>query len=161
VQVGDSVEVGGVSGSVSRIGVRSSTVRTWEGADVILPNATLIAERLTNWTHSHRTRRVDLRIGVACGADPRCAREHPAVLAQPEPIAMLIGFGERGLELELEYWAQLDDLLKARTEVALAAHDALIAAGIGLAYPQRDLNLRSISPEAARELRGDGANANE
>jgi len=162
VQVGDSIEVDGVSGSVSRIGVRSSTVRTFEGADVILPNATLIAERLTNWTLSHRTRRVDVRVGIPSGADPRralqlllrCAREHPAVLADPEPIAMLVAFGERGLELELQFWVHLDQFLTARTEVTLAAHDALVAAGIGFAYPQRDLHLRSIAPEAARELRG-------
>ncbi len=68
IQVGDTIEVGGVFGDVERIGMRSSTVRTWEGAEVIVPNATLISERVTNWTLSDRTRRIDVRVGVAYGS---------------------------------------------------------------------------------------------
>ena len=69
VQVGDTIEVGNLSGEVRRIGIRSSTLRTGEGADVIVPNASLISDRLVNWTFSDRTRRVDLDVSVAYGSD--------------------------------------------------------------------------------------------
>ena len=64
VHVGDIVEVGTTSGEVARIGIRASTLRTWQGAEVIVPNAQLVTERVTNWTLSDRTRRIDLRVGV-------------------------------------------------------------------------------------------------
>jgi small-conductance mechanosensitive channel len=164
IQVGDSIEVGGVFGDVSRIGVRASTVRTWEGAEVIVPNATLISERVTNWTLSDRARRVDLPVGVAYGSNPhavielllRCAREHRAVLAQPEPAALLLGFGDSALAFELRFWTYLDGFLPVTSEIALAVHDALAAAGIAIPFPQRDLHLRSVTPEAARAISATG-----
>ncbi len=70
VQTGDTIEVGPLQGEVMRIGIRSSTIRTFDGADVIVPNASLISERLVNWTFSDRSRRIDLEIGVAYGSDP-------------------------------------------------------------------------------------------
>ena len=51
-KVGDVVDVGDLSGEVSRIGIRASRVRTWQGAEIIVPNAQLITERVTNWTLS-------------------------------------------------------------------------------------------------------------
>ncbi len=162
IQVGDSIDVGGVFGDVQRIGVRSSTLRTWDGAEVIVPNATLISERVTNWTLSDRSRRVDLAVGVAYGSDPhavlelllRCARQHGAVLAQPEPCALLLGFGDSALAFELRFWTHLDRFLPVKSEIALAVHDALAAAGIAIPFPQRDLHLRSVAPEAAHMLAG-------
>src|SRR5262249_22674858 len=58
IQVGETVEIGDLLGEVHRIGIRSSTVRTWEGAEVIVPNGNLIADKVTNWTLSDRTRRI-------------------------------------------------------------------------------------------------------
>jgi small-conductance mechanosensitive channel len=163
IQVGDTVEVGGITGDVERIGVRSSTLRTFRGARVVVPNGTLISERVTNWTLTDRTRRVDLRVGVAYGSDPkqviellvRCAREHPSVLTDPSPIGLLLAFGSDALELELRFWTHVDLVPSTTSEVALAVHAALSATGIGIPYPQRDLHLRSVSPEAARAMRGE------
>jgi potassium-dependent mechanosensitive channel len=164
IQLGDMVEVGGVVGEVRLIGVRSCTLRTLEGAEVIVPNGTLIAERVTNWTLMDRTRRADVKVGVAYGSDPRrviellvrCAREHPETLAHPEPIAVLLGFGNDALEFELRFWTHVDRVLAAKSDVAVAALDALTAAGIEIPYPQRDLHVRSVSAEAARAMRGGG-----
>jgi small-conductance mechanosensitive channel len=162
IQVGDTVEVGGVTGDVERIGVRSCTLRTFEGARVVVPNGTLISERVTNWTLTDRTRRVDLRVGVAYASDPKrviellvgCASAHPSVLPRPSPLGLLVGFGNDALELELRFWTHVDLVPTAKSEIALAVHGALSAAGIEIPYPQRDLHVRSVSPEAARSLRG-------
>jgi len=164
IQLGDTVEVGGVVGEVKLIGVRSSTLRTLEGAELIVPNGTLIAERVTNWTLRDRNRRVDLKVGVAYGSDPRrviemltrCAREHPATLAHPAPIAVLLGFGNDALEFELRFWTLVDSVLGTKSDIAVAALDALTAAGIEIPYPQRDLHVRSVSAEAAHTLRAGG-----
>jgi potassium efflux system protein len=71
IHVGDVVEVGTLQGEVSRIGMRASTVRTGQGAEIIVPNAQLVTERVTNWTRSDRRRRIDLRVGVTTAAPPR------------------------------------------------------------------------------------------
>src|SRR5262249_24686467 len=91
----DVVDVGSVVGAVARIGMRSSTVRTAEGAEVIVPNGDLISKSFTNWTLSDRRRRVEIRVGVAYGTDPEkviallleAAGDHPEALADPPPAA--------------------------------------------------------------------------
>ena len=68
IHVGDVIHIGDLSGEVRRIGIRASVVRTWQGAEIIVPNAQLITERVTNWTLSDRRRRIDLPVGVNYGA---------------------------------------------------------------------------------------------
>ena len=97
VHVGDIVEVGSISGEVSRIGIRASTLRTWQGAEVIVPNAQLVTEPVTNWTLSDRTRRIDLPVGVDYGSAPdkvvdvleAVARAHPQIMQTPPPRGRL------------------------------------------------------------------------
>ncbi|HWT77688.1 MAG TPA: mechanosensitive ion channel domain-containing protein, partial [Candidatus Methylomirabilis sp.] len=87
IQPGDMIELGTVSGEVKRIGIRSTTVRTGEGADVIIPNANLISREVVNWTLSDRRRRVDVPVTVAYGSEPKqvmdillqVARKYPDV----------------------------------------------------------------------------------
>ena len=93
VHVGDIIEVGDISGEVSRIGIRASTLRTWQGAEVIVPNAQLVTSLVTNWTLSDRTRRIDLPVGVDYGSAPdkvvdvleAVARAHPQIMQTPRP----------------------------------------------------------------------------
>src|SRR4029450_1622413 len=80
IQVGDTVEAKTLIGELKRIGIRSSSVRTWQGAEVIVPNASLISEQVVNWTLSDRSRRIDLALTVADSVDPA------GVVAQPEQI---------------------------------------------------------------------------
>ena len=101
VQLGDIIEVGPTSGEVRRIGIRSSTIRTAQGAEVIVPNSSLISDRVVNWTLSDRRRRMDVKVGVAYGTDPErviallegVASTHPQVLAAPPPQAVFLRFG--------------------------------------------------------------------
>ena len=78
------------------------------------------------------------------------------MLAQPEPVALLLGFGDSALAFELRFWTHLDRFLPVKSEIALAVHDALAAAGIAIPFPQRDLHLRSVAPEAARAISAAG-----
>ncbi len=163
VQAGDAVQVGDIWGEVRRIGVRSSTVRTWSGAEVIVPNADLISNQVTNWTLSDRQRRMEIAIGVAYGTNPhqvielatQCAKNNSQVLSSPEPRTIFTGFGESSLDFELRAWTEeFDNYLATKSELLLAVHDALYAAGIEIPFPQRDLHLRSVDGEAASRLTG-------
>jgi len=162
IRVGDAVQIGDVSGQVRRIGIRSSTVRTWDGAEVIVPNATLVSERVTNWTPVDRTRRIILPVGVSYGSAPEkvlsvlrtVAGAHPQVLSEPAPQPLFMGFGESALLFELRVWTDgLGDWQQIRSELAVALTAALGEAGIGLAFPVREVYLRKeASAEAERRM---------
>jgi len=152
MKLGDTVHIDSVSGTVERIGIRSSTLRTFEGAEVVVPNANLISERLTNWTLSNTRRRIDLKLGVAYGTDPNklmdlllsLARSHREVLAYPAPVALFLGFGASSLDFELRCWTDdFDGWIEIRSQLALELHRMLGDAGIEVPFPQRVLHVKS------------------
>ena len=112
IHVGDTIEVGNLQGSVRRIGIRASVIRTGSGADIIVPNSQLVTDKVTNWTLSDRLRRVDLPIGVNYGADPKkviemledVGRAHPDVLSEPAPQAYFMSYGDSAINFELRVW---------------------------------------------------------
>jgi small-conductance mechanosensitive channel len=153
IHIGDVIEVGSLTGTAQRIGIRSSSIRTFDGAEVIVPNGDLISAQVVNWTLSDNMRRIEISIGVAYGTEPKqvldiltqVAREHPDVLGQPEPIALFREFGDSSLNFTLRFWtSQFDKWVQIRSEVAVALNQALKEAGIQIPFPQRDLHLRSI-----------------
>ena len=157
IHVGDAVEVGTISGEVRRIGIRASTVRTGQGAEIIVPNAQLITEQLTNWTLSDRLRRVDLPVGVNYGAPPRkvielllaVAHAHPSVLQNPAPQAFFTGFGDSAINFELRAWTgDFGNWYRIRSELATAVYDAVKAAGSSFPFPQREVRLLRDVPGA-------------
>jgi small-conductance mechanosensitive channel len=165
IQIGDAVQLGDLLGVVQRIGLRSSTVRTMDGAEVIIPNGQLVAEPLVNWTLSDRRRRITLPVGAAYGSDAQrvveillgVARSHPRVLPEPAPSAVFMGFGESACDFQLFAWTDsFDDWMQTRSELAMAVSRALAEAGIEIPFPQRDLHLRSVDGKLATLLRGEG-----
>jgi small-conductance mechanosensitive channel len=161
IHVDDVVEVNGVMGKVRRIGIRSSTVQTFEGAEVIVPNGDFVSEKVTNWTLSQQRRRASLTVGVAYGTDPNrvieilhaTALAHPVVVKDPEPVAVFKGFGDSSLDFELLFWSpDMDSFLRMKSDVAIAINAALAAEGIEIPFPQRDLNVRGASPELLAAL---------
>jgi potassium efflux system protein len=151
INVGDTIEVGQLSGEITRIGIRSSTVRTFQGSELLVPNANLVSNQVTNWTLSDQRRRVDLPVGVAHGTDIEkvlglllsVARSHPEVLRDPEPAAVFQGFGDSALNFELRFWApKIQTHLGLKNEVAIGVARALNEAGIEIPFPQRDLHIK-------------------
>jgi small-conductance mechanosensitive channel len=150
IQIGDAVQLGTLTGEVKRIGIRSSTLRTWDGAEVIVPNGSLVSDQVTNWTLSDRMRRFDLEVGVAYGTDPQqvvallaeVARGTPGVLPEPPPIVLFLGFGDSALNFQLRAWtAHFEEWMKTRSDLGLAVHDALEKAGITVPFPQREVRV--------------------
>ena len=150
IHVGDSIEAGDLLGEVRRIGIRASTVRTTQGADIIVPNAQLITERVTNWTLSDRLRRIDLPVGLNYGAEPRkvielleaVARGQPNVLRDPAPKCLLLGYGDSSINFQLRAWTdQFDKWQLISSDLASAVYDAVIEAGLQFPFPQREVRL--------------------
>ena len=169
IHVGDTVEVGGLLGVVRRIGARSSTVVTFQGAEVIVPNSNLLSNQVINWTLSSQWRRVDVPIRVAYGNDPErvikllvgVAESHPGVLLQRPPAAFFMGFGESSLNFELRFWSAWQDTwFQLQSDVTVAVAKALQEAGIEIPFPQRDLHLRSFDAPVAQDLAGRATRAN-
>jgi potassium-dependent mechanosensitive channel len=168
IHVGDTVEVGGLVGAVRRIGARSSTVVTYQGAEVIVPNSNLLSNQVINWTLSSQWRRVDVPVRVAYGTDPErvikllvgVAESHPGVLLERPPGAFFLGFGESALNFELRFWsAEQDTWFQLQSDVTVAVAKALREARIEVPFPQRDLHVRSIGAPAADNLTTNGLEA--
>ena len=150
IQVGDTVAMGTVAGSVQRIGIRSSTVRTWEGAEVIVPNANFISEEVTNWTKSDRKRRFEIPIGVAYGSNPEevmellaaAAAETEGVLETPQPYVLFKDFGDSSLDFEVRAWTvDFDHFSRIRSRICVSINKKLTEAGVEIPFPQRDVHL--------------------
>jgi small-conductance mechanosensitive channel len=158
IQIGDLVQLTDLQGEVLRIGIRSSTIRTYDGAEVIVPNATLIQERVTNWTLSDRVRRVEIAVGGAYGTEPsemievllRVARAQPLILGYPAPMALFRGFGDSSLDFVLRCWISMEgDWVKVRSDLGIAVYRALRDAGIEIPFPRRDLHLYGAATSVA------------
>jgi small-conductance mechanosensitive channel len=165
IQPGDVVEVTGTSGRVREIGMRATTLSTFEGADVVVPNGSLLSEKLINWTLSDMNRRLDVNVGVAYGTDPKrvlellldVARSTQGVAADPEPVAIFVGFGTSSLDFTLRAWTNnYAEWVSIRSNLTVRVHDAIVGAGIEIPFPQQDLHLRSVSPEVRAGLTGSG-----
>jgi potassium-dependent mechanosensitive channel len=157
VGVGDLVEVGSTLGEVKRIGIRSSTLRTAQGAEVIVPNSQLASKEVVNWTHSDRRRRYDIDVGVASGSDPEkvmrllveAAGEAPAIMDDPAPRAIFRGYGDNSLDFRLLAWVQnIDDASQAVNGLRMAIMRKLDQAGIVASLPQHGAYLHSASEPA-------------
>jgi small-conductance mechanosensitive channel len=163
IQPGDVVEVSGTSGKVREIGMRATTLSTFEGADVVVPNGMLLNEKLINWTLSDMDRRLEVNVGVAYGSDPRrvmdllleVSKSTPGVATTPEPAIVFTGFGPSSLDFSIRAWTNtFGEWVNIRSELAIRVHDALRDAGISIPFPQQDVHLRSIAPAAGAALAG-------
>jgi potassium-dependent mechanosensitive channel len=159
IHLGDTVEVAGVQGVVKRIGIRSSVITTQDGADAIIPNATLISEKLMNWTLTNDWRRVDVRVGVAYGSDLEkamhllysVATADAEVRQTPPPVVVFQGFGDSAQNLELRFWLRVGAQIDVKSRVSIAVAQAFQEAGIEIPVPQRDIRVRSMDVRSVDE----------
>src|SRR5690606_41330363 len=111
-QIGDTLQKQEFTGTLQRIGLRASVLRQVDGSDVIVPNSHLISEEVINWTMTDKQRRIDIQVGVAYGTDASVVLGLltevidgvPNILPDPEPKALLLGFGDNSTDFELRFW---------------------------------------------------------
>ncbi len=150
IQVGDTVQFGEREGKVKEIGIRSSTIKTYDGSEVIVPNGKLISNELINLTLSDPILRVEINIGTEYGCDPQevidilvmQAKLHPDVIPTPEAFAIFFGYGDYALNFRLyTYTLEVNSRLRIRSELNLAIFQAFKEANIKIPYPIQDLNV--------------------
>jgi len=163
VRVGDVVTVGDISGTVSRVQIRATTIRTWDRTELLVPNKEFVAGRVLNWSLSDEILRLHVTVGIAYGSDvekalrliEEAAKEHPEVIADPEPFVTFEDFGDNALILGLRCFVQdLEMRLLTLTDLRRAINRKFQDAGIVIAFPQRDLHLDTASPLEVRLLQG-------
>ncbi|MCK5104938.1 MAG: mechanosensitive ion channel, partial [Cyclobacteriaceae bacterium] len=155
IQTGDIIQISTLDlmGEVKEIGIRASTVRTFDGAEVIVPNGNLISNEVINWTLSDHRKRQEIIVGVAYGTDTtkvleilnKVVPEQENVLKNPSPFIIFLGFGDSSLDFRVLFWTHFDVGLGTKSSVGIAIDEAFKKNGIEIPFPQRDLHLRSVS----------------
>jgi small-conductance mechanosensitive channel len=151
VKVGDWIVVGAGEGFVKQINVRSTEIETFDSCTIIVPNSSLIAEPVRNWTHRDTVGKTTIPVTVARDAEPDkvrdillgCAKSHKGVMRDPEPVVLLTRFGESGLDFVLSF--HVEDILwgvHVASDIRFAILKAFHAANVVMPYPQREVLMR-------------------
>ena len=151
IQVGDVVEVNGIWGTVTKINVRATQVKTYDNADLIIPNADLISRQLTNWSFKDARVRRTITVGVAYGSDIQLVRDtlnnialnHPRVYRRPQPEVLFSDFGESSLIFKLRVWVHINYFLSVETDIRFEINKEFRDLGIQIPFPQRDIHFKS------------------
>jgi potassium efflux system protein len=150
VSLDDIIEVGTQSGKMKSIGIRSSVVTTFDGADVVIPNGELLNKNLTNWTLGSSSRRSEIRFGVAYGTDLELTKnllfkileENKNVLMKPLPAIWYTKFGDNSIDIVLKYWINHFDLDNdTRSELIIAIDKTLKENNIVIPFSQHDIHI--------------------
>jgi len=153
IRVGDVVTIDTVTGKVSKIRMRATTIIDWDRRELLIPNKEFITGRVLNWTLSDQVNRIVVNVGVAYGSDTeraaallmKVAQEHPVVLDDPPPKVALEGFGDSALNFVLRcFLPNLDNRSNAIHDLHMAIEREFRAAGIEIPCPQQDVHVRSI-----------------
>jgi small-conductance mechanosensitive channel len=151
--VGDTIESEQIEGEVKQIGIRSSKILTYDGAEVIIPNSNLINNKLSNWTLSNYSRRQLIIVRTSVKADPekvleilnRITRQHENILATPEPFVLFDGQLEQSLQFKIYYWL-ISGIFQTRGELNLQIYRELKGIGVELPIPVQEIR-RSVGEE--------------
>lgn len=150
VSLDDIIEVGTQSGKMKSIGIRSSVVTTFDGADVVIPNGELLNKNLTNWTLGSSSRRSEIRFGVAYGTDLELTQKllfeilekNENVLMRPLPAIWFTKFGDSSIDLVLKYWIRHFDFDNdTRSELIVAIDKTLKQNNIVIPFSQQDIHI--------------------
>ena len=153
IRIGDTVTVGDISGTVSRIRIRATTNTDWDNKELAVPNKTFIIDPLINWTLSDPITRLVIKVGIAYGSDTEKAHQimmdvissHSDVLKEPNPTVFFVGFGDSSLDFEIRVFVRERLLRMPLThDLHMALDAALRKADIEIPFPQRVLHLRSV-----------------
>lgn len=163
-KVNDIVEVAGTQGIVDDIGSRSTTIKTWDGLDVVLPNRYFLENSVTNWTGSDVKKREVLKVSVSYDADSRKVEKilldvvsgHSQVLKNPAPFVIFKNFGDDGLEFEIYYWFELRKGSGVKISSDMRHHISAVfkREGIDIPYPQRVIHMAVNNTETPDDETG-------
>jgi small conductance mechanosensitive channel len=145
-RIGEWIEIGGVSGRVTKIELFSTTVVHTDMSRIIIPNRKIVGEIMHNFGG---VRQLDLSVGVAYGTDLNVATgivrgvltASPRVLKEPAPIIGVTMLGDSSINIAVKPWVKVDDYIPAQVEINQAMAEQLRAANISIPFPQREVRL--------------------
>lgn len=171
IKPGDVIEIGDAYGWIDKLGARYVAIITRDGKEYLIPNEDLITQKVINWSYSDRAVRLKVGVGISYRSDVRHAmelilqivEEMPRVLAKPEPVVRLVGFGDSSVDLELRIWIEDPEqgIVNIASDIRLAIWDIFHENNIEFPYPQRDLHIVSADGlkdifRINEELKGEG-----
>ncbi|MEO0694695.1 MAG: mechanosensitive ion channel domain-containing protein [Pseudomonadota bacterium] len=160
IKPGDVIEVGDTFGWVTQMNSRYVSVRTRDGTAHLVPNDKFIEDGVINWSHSDKVVRLHAPFGVAYStrdvrAIARAAEEMALsverVVEKPAPRCNLVEFGDSSVNFDLRFWITdpANGIANVRSDVMMAVWDKLHDMGIEIPFPQRDLHIKSWTPQPA------------
>jgi len=156
VRIGDVVTIGNLSGSVSKIRIRATTITDFDRKEIIVPNKTFITGQLVNWSLTDTVTRVTIKLGVGYGSDLelvrrlllQAANENPRVLKEPAPLVYFLNFGESTLDHELRIHVRdLGDRNPATDEINRFVEKEFRKHGIEIAFRQLEVHVKNLEGE--------------
>jgi potassium efflux system protein len=163
IKVGDFIQLGEQWAEIKKIGLRATVVETLDRSEIVVPNSDLVSNQVTNWTLSNRMLRIVVPVGVEYGSDvplvmetlKEAAMASPKVMRLPEPQVLFVNFGESSLDFQLRVWiSNIDDRFSVKSQLHQEIDRRFRQAGIVIAFPQRDLHLRTLDQAASSNLSG-------
>ena len=161
VRVGDFVSINGITGHVSQMKLRATTIRDLDMRELIVPNKKFITDDVMNWTLSDKMARLIMNVGVAYDSDTEqvqetllsVAKQHPLVLNIPAPEVVFSQFGDSTLDFELRVIVPKRDLFpKVKHELNMAINASFREQRIEIAYPQREIRVKSDAAQSSISL---------
>ena len=155
IRIGDVVTVGDTDGVVTKIRIRSTTIRGWDQKELLVPNKEFITGRLLNWTLSDPVTRIVIPVGIAYGSDvtraiqlvQEAADQHERVIDEPPYKVTFENFADSSLTIMLRcFVGSMDYWRQTTSELNQAIYNKFTEAGIVIAFPQRDIHLDTSQP---------------
>lgn len=153
IRLGDVVTVGEISGKVTQIKIRATTIQQFNNRELLVPNKEFITSQLVNWTLKDSVLRFEVPVGIAYGSDTEMAtdilvgilKDHPHVLDEPKPDVLFVNFGNSTLDFMVRgFVGSVEHLISAKSDLHYRIDHSFREAGIEIAFPQQDIHLRSL-----------------
>lgn len=162
IKPGDIVEIDDIFGKVRSLNTRFVSVITLTGKEYLVPNENFITNQVINWSYSDDLVRLDVIVGVGYDSDLKLVeklilqamKDKERILDKPAPVCLLKDFADNTVDFELRFWIKdpesgVDNI---KSKVLLDVWDLLQKNGINIAFPQRDLHLKTITPEVVEKM---------
>ncbi len=154
IRPSDIIQLGAVRARVRKVTITNTVVQTNDNATIFIPNSELVSRQLMNWSHSDRSVRLDITVGIAYDSNielaaallVRAAQGHPETLPSPPPATLLWNFGADALEYHLRFWiSNVDRDFVVMSEVRSGILALFREHGVEIAFPQHDVHIRTAA----------------
>ena len=159
VRIGDTVTIGPLSGTVSRIQIRATTITDFDRKEIIVPNKTFVTDQLINWSLTDTVTRVVIKLGLAYETDLELARklvmqaleENPRVLHEPAAQVFFMAIGASTFDFEIRFHVrELGDRLPATDELLTSIAMSFREHNVEMAFNQMDVYVKNLHGQEAQ-----------